>query len=561
MGALRDKQALAVPDGKAAYLERTPADLPVPRTVRVQVEGKISDEGRFTGHIEQTADGDIAMFFRSGFRQAPQSQWKELVQRVAAAEGFGGEVSNIEVSEIEQTSQPLRFSFDYVREKYDRWDDHDTTHWISPPLPAMGGELAPGDKEKKPADDPGLGYTGKTIYHAAVQLPAGWSMTPPKDVDFSEDWFEYHAKYSFKDGIYTADRSSQIKKHTVPLDQWDKYLAFRRGMFEDWNRQALISPIDQSVVQNWKNQIAGMSAVEKAKMDENLAAMVALREVTTMLAAFPPQNADDLVKSVDLARKAVEVIEARTLQDSADDAGSLSWTQVLAHAWGAFGWAKLEANDLPTAENYLHAAWQLSQNQVIGYQYGRLLEAKGDKAAAAHLYELARAGGSDMSNTLLYPNYSVQDRIAASYKNLTGKELTSTQLNGDEYDGTPRAELDKQVEILGFTPTSEFTGQALFAVAYEAGKPPHARYLSGEKKLAPMASTLEGRRFAVSLPTGSKARLLREVRLDCFSDGSGCDAYMLLPTAIEMPTRSIPAKSDPGNDTKGTKTVQIQPRP
>jgi hypothetical protein len=28
----------------------------------------------------------------------------------------------------------------------------------------------------------------------------------------------------------------------VPLDDWDKYLAFRRAMYEDWSREVLISP-------------------------------------------------------------------------------------------------------------------------------------------------------------------------------------------------------------------------------------------------------------------------------------------------------------------------------
>jgi hypothetical protein len=242
VGALRDKQAIAIPKDKPAYLERTPADLPTPRTIRFQVDGKLSDQGQFTGHIAESAEGDVGMGFRAAFRRVPQSQWKELMQRVARAQRFGGEVSNPQVSEVEQITQPFNFSFDYSRDKFNLWDDHDASHWIGPAVQAMGGELSPGVKEKKPADDPDLGATGKTVYQCSMQLPAGWTMTAPKDVDITEDWLEYHAKYSFKDGTFTAERTAVVKKTKVPLDQWEKYLAFRRAMSEDENRQVLISP-------------------------------------------------------------------------------------------------------------------------------------------------------------------------------------------------------------------------------------------------------------------------------------------------------------------------------
>jgi len=58
------------------------------------MEGKLSDQGLFTGHLDETTDGDVGMLFRAAFRGVPQSQWKELMQRIARSENFGGEVSN-----------------------------------------------------------------------------------------------------------------------------------------------------------------------------------------------------------------------------------------------------------------------------------------------------------------------------------------------------------------------------------------------------------------------------------------------------------------------------------
>ena len=243
---LRDKKALVVPNDKAPYLETTPANLPSPSSVQFKVAGKISNLGVFAGHVDETVDGDAGMLFRAAFRRVPQSQWKELMQAIARLQNFGGEVSNPQVSQVEQISQPLAFSFDYTREKYYQWDDHDRSHWIGPPMPGMGGELPPGVKEKKPADDPELGAIGQTIYRTSVQLPVGWSMTPPRNTDVKEDWGEYFSTYSFSGGIFTAERCLIVKKTKAPLDQWEQYLAFRRAIFEDENRQTLIAPTRSS---------------------------------------------------------------------------------------------------------------------------------------------------------------------------------------------------------------------------------------------------------------------------------------------------------------------------
>ena len=241
-GQLRDKQALAIPEDKPAYLEHTPADLPVPRSIQVSIEGTLSDQGRFTGKISETANGDIGALMRAAFRKVPQSQWKELVERVARSQGFGGEVSNPQASQIDHIDEAFQYSYDYTRDKYNKWDDSENAHWITPPMLPLGGELAPGIKEKKPADDPELGSTGETIYRSSMQLPEGWSTTPPKNVDVVKEWAEYHSMYTFANGVFTAERRCRMKKTKVPLEQWEDYLAFRRAMGADEDTQVLIFP-------------------------------------------------------------------------------------------------------------------------------------------------------------------------------------------------------------------------------------------------------------------------------------------------------------------------------
>jgi hypothetical protein len=76
-------------------------------------------------------------------------------------------------------------------------------------------------------------------------LPKDWTATLPPRVDLVEDWAEYHAQYSVNDGALHVLRTMLIKKDHVPLEDWDRFLAFRRAMFVDENHQSLIAPPDQ----------------------------------------------------------------------------------------------------------------------------------------------------------------------------------------------------------------------------------------------------------------------------------------------------------------------------
>jgi len=526
MSSLRDKQALAVPSTRSAYLERTPVDLPFMQTARFKADGKLSDQGVFTAHIVQNYHGDGELVFRSVLRGVPPSQWKQYMQNLSNAIGFGGEVSNPQVSEIEQTSLPLQFSYDYTREKFGEWDEHR----ISPPMPPVGWELPPGVKQIKPADDVEIGSPGDQVYTSNVMLPKGWFVALMPGVDLQEDWAEYRSTYTFKDGVFSAERRLTTKKNKIPLADWDKYLAFRREIYSDEIR---MTPIRQGVLESYsQDDVYGIIS----HPDEALAAILqSLRDALAIVARDTPPSHADLAKATDLSRKAVNDLEAKTLTFQYNDVHSLHWAQLLAYAWCVRGWAALESKDLASGETYLRAAWALSQDRMSGYQLGRLYEAKGNKTAAGHLFELAHVTSVDVVrgiNPDLDPR--LNERISESYETITGKALTSTPLNHGQYNGSLRAELDREIEIHGYTKTSKLTGQALFMVVYEEGRPIEARFLGGDKALASMAPALEGHRFPVTLPAGSKARLLREVRLICAPYG-GCDAYMLLPTSLQIP--------------------------
>lgn len=543
VGTLRDKQALAIPPSKAPYLERTPADLPFAQVAQFQASGKLSDQGQFKGHIEQNYHGDVEMLMRVAFRQVPQSQWKEFVQRISGTMGFAGDVDNPNVSAVEDTATPFQLSYGYTRENYSDWE----SRRISPPMPPVGWESMPGVKQKKPGDDVEIGSPGKQTYSSTVELPAGWNLVSHSGVDLKEDWAEYHSEYSFANGVFRAERRLVFKKERVPLSDWDEYIAFREAIYRDTTADfPLLPPGSQQQAQNPNDP--------GQRIHEMLVQLQPLVEVAATLNADQPTG---LPKAVETCRKTVQAFEEKSQTLAADSPESLYWAQMLGAGWTMLGWAELESKDLLTAEAYLRAAWQLTQNDLAGYQLARTLQAKGANTQAAHLYELASI--SDNSGGLsayLTGNIDLHARIAEDYRKLTGKELSASALNHGQYNGSLRAELDKEIEIHQFVPKTSLNGDGYYAVSFQPDKPVKAILLQGGKNMASLIPALEGHRFPSTLPAGSKAQILREVRMIC-TQYAGCDAFMMLPSSVRIPAKPIIATPPPGVP----KTVKLHQLP
>jgi hypothetical protein len=547
--SLRDKQALAIPIAKPAYLERTAADLPFPQITTFHAAGVLNDQGTFTGHIEQSTRGDGNTILRAVIRAIPQARWQTFVEGFANRTGFSGEVKNPQISPLEKTEEPITISYDYAREKYGEWDNRR----ISPPLPPVGIELVPGVKQVKPADEVDLGSPGELTYTAEVKVPDGWLLFPPGPADVVEDWGEYHAKYAFEGGKFTAQRKLVIKKDKVPLADWDKYLAFRQAVYTDEIKAMANNPGDVT-----NRYLQNFGETGEPEWFEDLAQKIqALRALGTILDSDPPPSKAGAWTASEAARKAATEIETKTLTLPGSDAQSLHAEVALANAWCLRGWLALNQGDLPTAESYLRASWKLGLDKLSGYLIGQLLEAKGEKAAAAHQYELAHFASNNPRLDLSSYADERDKKIAAAYRRVSGKELPTSALRGGSYDGSVMAEFDKEREYPRLIPVTKLTGAGYYTLVFEAGKPVKAAYLGGDAGMERLTPQLESAHWRPALPTGSKARLIREVRMIC-TPYAGCDAHMIAAGSIETPPINVKHFEKIPNGKGGEQTIQIR---
>jgi tetratricopeptide (TPR) repeat protein len=229
MASLRDKQALVIPSDKPPLLMTTRANPPFPQEQEFSIKGKLSSDGIFTGHVEQSYHGDTEVLLRMLFRRVAQSQWRETAQRFSYRLNFGGDVSNVIVTPPDELGKDFEISYDYVRKNYSDWDNGQ----IGVPLPPIGIEVTKDSKEKKPSEPVLLGTPGKLVYRSRMELPPGSSMIPPGNLNLVEPYAEYHSTNALDNGVLTTTRQFVIKKNEVALDQWEAFRKFGRAIADD----------------------------------------------------------------------------------------------------------------------------------------------------------------------------------------------------------------------------------------------------------------------------------------------------------------------------------------
>ena len=225
---LRDKEALVIPDTGPAHLVRTPADPPFKSIFDFNMDGKLTDAGTLDAKAQASFRGDAEFLVRLAFRNTPQPQWQRVIQTLSYSWNFAGDVTNVSASPPDATDAPFQFKYDYTRKDYSDWTDKR----ITPPLPPVFlADIS--DKTQKETTPFKLGAPGQISLDATVTLPAGFTPTLPPPVNIIQDFAEYHAKYSFSNGVLHAQRIAIVNVREIPANRRDDYAKFLKSVRDD----------------------------------------------------------------------------------------------------------------------------------------------------------------------------------------------------------------------------------------------------------------------------------------------------------------------------------------
>ena len=293
---LRNKQAVLASEDAEGGLQRTPADSPVKTFMHFTLDGKFSEFGALDATLEVNAQGDRDWPMRAGFRRLPQARWKDLVNVLSAGWGLPGDVDDVQLDPIEDTSKPFHLKYHLHQ---DRYFVVPSTSVNFRPIPPLGmPAVRASEKSKEPLN---IGPAGEVDYRVRLQFPSNYTVRTPTAVKMSRDYGDYSSSYSLSKGILEGERKLVVKTNEVAAARRADYESFRNAARSDEDQLLSCSILTPS----------GQGAQAAAKMEGSPAEL--------HKAGVKSLQSKDYRTAIDLLKRAVD--GDSTLKDGWYDLG------------------------------------------------------------------------------------------------------------------------------------------------------------------------------------------------------------------------------------------------
>lgn len=235
---LRKKQALVIPLDGIPHLQDTPENPAVPDMEHTTVDGKVNDSGKLEAKVSWAIRGDGELLARSSFRMTASNQWQKLAE--AINKGFGGDVTNLNVSDPGDTRQAFTVTYNVSKENYLDWQKKKTQLMLPlsffRPLAVAEDLSTDADDSKQPStheDNVKLGPVSDRTYSFRLELANRFTPTPPVAIQVEHDYASYHSNYKIENHVFTAERELTIKQSELPAARADDYRSFRSSVLAD----------------------------------------------------------------------------------------------------------------------------------------------------------------------------------------------------------------------------------------------------------------------------------------------------------------------------------------
>jgi transglutaminase-like putative cysteine protease/tetratricopeptide (TPR) repeat protein len=225
---LRNKEAVLASEDSEGGLQRTPADSPIKTFMHFTLDGKFTEFGALDATLEVTAQGDRDWPMRAGFRRVPQAHWNDFVKALSASWGVPGDVDDVQLDSIEDTSKPFHLKYHLHQDQYFVVPSASVNFRPIPPLgmPAIRAS----EKSTEPLD---IGPAGEMDYRVRLQFPSNYTVRTPTAVQMARDYGDYSSTYSLSHGILEGERKLNVKMNELAAARRADYESFRNATQSD----------------------------------------------------------------------------------------------------------------------------------------------------------------------------------------------------------------------------------------------------------------------------------------------------------------------------------------
>jgi tetratricopeptide (TPR) repeat protein/transglutaminase-like putative cysteine protease len=295
---LRNKQAVLAsnPNDNEAGIQWTPADSPIKSFMHFSLDGKFTPFGALDATLEFTAQGDRDWPMRASFRRVARAQWKDFVKALTAGWGIPGDVDDLQLDSLEDTSKPFHLKFHLHQDQYFVVPAASVNFRPIPPLglPAVKASA----KNKEPLN---IGPAGEIVYRVRLQFPANYTIRTPTAVKMSRDYGDYSSTYTLTKSTLEGERKLIVKTNEVPAARRSDYESFRNAAHSD------------------EDQLLSCSILTPESQTADAASKLEGTPVELQKAGMKALQSKDYRSAIDLLKRAVD--KDSTIKDGWYDLG------------------------------------------------------------------------------------------------------------------------------------------------------------------------------------------------------------------------------------------------
>lgn len=163
--------------------------------------------------MEITAQGDSDVPLRAAFRRLPQAQWTDALKNISTMWGMAGDVSDIRMDSLEDTSKPFHLAYRYRKDNYFSVPNSGVNFRVLPPMQLRFARSA---NPKKPLEPVNVGPAIEETYRAHIVFPANYTVQVPGAASMTRDYGEYSVSYDLNKNVLEAVRHVVLKVNELP---------------------------------------------------------------------------------------------------------------------------------------------------------------------------------------------------------------------------------------------------------------------------------------------------------------------------------------------------------
>jgi tetratricopeptide (TPR) repeat protein len=224
---LRKKQALIIPQNGTPHLEETPANPPMMNRQISEIDGKVSELGKLSAHVQYEFRGDTELYMRMLFRRVPRNKWNEFVKQMNIYSGLTGEVSDVNAADPAATHEPFKLDYKIGVANFLDWSKKKSDLVL--PL----SQINLSDADEDDPDPVQLGSPVEYSYKLRLEFPAKYAESAPLPFSMKRDYGRYEASYKVDGNVFTAERRLVTSMNELPAARATDYIAFRRAVLAD----------------------------------------------------------------------------------------------------------------------------------------------------------------------------------------------------------------------------------------------------------------------------------------------------------------------------------------